>query len=65
MVERHGNRLAAGSRRLAGFPNLKKVLTGFACFVTKTTIKHFNSQQLNNEISWQKTFFSISKAATA
>jgi hypothetical protein len=49
LVERHGNRLAAGSRRLAGFPNLKKVLTGFASFVTKTTIKHFNSQQLNNK----------------
>jgi hypothetical protein len=49
LVERHGNRLAAGSRRLAGFLNLKKVLTGFASFVTKTTIKQFNSQQLNNK----------------
>jgi hypothetical protein len=38
LVERHGNRLAAGSRRLAGFPNLKKVLMGFASFVMKQQI---------------------------
>ena len=30
----------------------------------QTTIKQFNSQQLNNITSWQKTFFSISNRAT-
>jgi len=36
------------ARRLAGFPNLKMVLSSFASFVTNETIKQFNYKQLNN-----------------